>query len=290
MNIFYTRLGILVDRMRKYICSFNYNAAYISYSEMLKKKKSEKVFIIGSGASINRFTEEQRKEIINNDSICLNYGMMYGISSTFHIFELAEKGHKMTRNGALLNNIDLYHKKNPSTYILLQAGVKGKSIIDLLDSSQTQYVKLIENLFMPIKNPRKIKDCIIYTDNLKNRLNINDRYLYFTKRASIFSAIQIAKDLGYKKIVLCGVELNNDNYYYEELREEYESEGYAVPTVNHSKNGIHKTNDKSVGSITVQELIEIYNESILKPNNIDLYVALNNSVLVPAVEVYWNDK
>lgn len=289
----YLHIGMQYDKLRKWFrsCKKEYqNYKYVSYEFLKQYKKHDRVFIIGSGTSINKYSDEMRREIQSNDSITFNFSMMYGISSNYHMIEPSERvGSEV--NKCMDKDVSLFAKKNPETCILLKNARSGKGVLHYIDESLRQKCHLVKTTVMPI---RKVTDLPLALKTIKSdlcRYHKNPKMIYnlYVKRASIFSLITLARDLGYKEIILCGIELNNDFYFYEDKRVEYEDIGYLVPEVIHNEVDIHKTDDPKFGEVTASELIKQYNRIVLVPEGIKLYIATKDSALNKDIDIYWKD-
>lgn len=284
--LLYLNMGMFYDRTRRFLRSLwgQYrNVPYISYGELVNKKNSDTVFIIGSGTTINGYSEEMREEIAKNDSITFNNSILYGIHSTYHMI--------VTRADDMIvcHNLNIFHAKSPDTILLLKTSPAGKNTLEHISFPLRKHCFLVKAQTMPVKRVCDLESVLRFVSGKSKRYcrNREIAYLLYQKRASAFELALMARDLGYKKIVLCGVELNNDNYFFEEMAQEYEKEGYIVPPLMHTEGEKHMTNDPALGEVTVSELIYALNDNILKKEEIDLYVATENSVLADRLPVYW---
>ena len=106
-------------------------------------------------------------------------------------------------------------------------------------------------------------------------------------RTSVIQAISIAQLLDYKKIVLCGIDLTNNKYFWND-RDFARNKNVSIPLEDKSinKSSIHETSDILVNKLTAEYLINEYNNIILKDSNIELYVFSSDSILHPNIPVY----
>ena len=97
---------------------------------------------------------------------------------------------------------------------------------------------------------------------------------------------------GFKNIVLCGVDLNNNEYFFYK-KTKYENElkknAQTIKKFNkrhHGKN-IHATNDvnKAKKGIKIAEILKVYNTHF-KKNNVNLFVINKKSALSKFLPIY----
>jgi hypothetical protein len=114
----------------------------------------------------------------------------------------------------------------------------------------------------------------------------------YRKRGSISYLIHLALYLGYNKIVLCGVDMVDSAYFFDENNEYYKKKNIPIPRTptaeydNHDDSEPHKTNDLSAGKLTLEKIIYSLNDLILESYNVDLYVENTKSALYPRLPVY----
>ena len=91
----------------------------------------------------------------------------------------------------------------------------------------------------------------------------------------------------YNKIVLCGIDLSNVDYFFQTNKESFKSRGLMIPP-NLQTAQIHKTNDPAncSGGLPISKIIKVLEEVLLKPNNIKLYIATKKSALYPQLPLY----
>jgi hypothetical protein len=93
--------------------------------------------------------------------------------------------------------------------------------------------------------------------------------------------------VGYKKIVMVGVDLNNHIQFYDHLPEVqwcFET-GYRTKP-DKINPGIHGTMVKKAGKMTVEEYLYLLNDLYFQQNNIELYIASPKSRLAEKIPIY----
>jgi len=258
----------------------------LDFNPLCHKKSSDTLFILGSGASVLTYTSQDWERIAKHDSLGFNYWILHPFVPTHYIFELTKYDWDLeciTKN--------LVERKD----------VTGTSSIYLKDAERFDLETIRSAVrALPVNqgNPINIMwDADIPGDTLAdfNRALISlNRVGCFTgrsfwaipkKRATLFLAINLAVRAGYKEIVLCGVDLNNTNYFFK-------SEGFKVqPNLcippDYQSGPVHKTNNPVHGKVTISALLDIFDHIVLQPRGIKLTVAKETSALYPRFGVYF---
>jgi hypothetical protein len=109
--------------------------------------------------------------------------------------------------------------------------------------------------------------------------------LLYRKRGSVSYVIHLAIMLGYEDIVLCGIDLNNSKYFFDDKK--YTDSDLPIPRADSPRNPdkTHETNDPDVGNLTVEHAVYHLDELVFNKNR-DLYVENTDSALYPKIPEY----
>lgn len=244
--------------------------------------KKEKLFILGSGSSINRLSSNQWNEISKNTSIGLNLWFIHDFIPTFYSFEQSSDYEIREK----VNKIIIKKAKDYQKTPIVLKDLYGK------DFDLTKLPKLDFRVPIDISIPGDtVKQ---FRKGLKkirrfNKLKLTNKNILFKKRASISMMVMIGWQLGFKEIILCGVDLNNTRYFYEENSSYYKSKGIDVPESGQKKDSVHKTINKEFGNLTIDQVIYSINDILLKPDGIKLYTAFSDSALSEKLPIYFRE-
>lgn len=245
-----------------------------------KIKTKNILFIMGSGSSLNEISETQWKKISRdgdvmgfNDSIFQKYiNLDYYIIREIHpLFLFGSKWRYATifqsnfnikKILELKNNIMKNDKMKETKFIIFKDILGGISTLWLWISYKKfgnrvicKYSNLIDrNANSPIS--RSMKD-IPHSGG------------------TIFDCINIGLNLGYKKIILLGVDLYDSNYFYlkkDEVRD-------WDKLVNHDKKSKHKTYNNTIKNI------KIWSEQLIA-DGVEIYIHNPKSLLAGILPVY----
>lgn len=248
----------------------------LDLKRLKRRKTSDTLFILGSGGSINDISEETWKEIKRSDSFGFNFWLLNDHIPDFYMFESP--------------------KHVPNRKIMLEWIDKRK--FQFLESNTCLLLKDLEHIQMDFNAyPEELKGAsqIVYKDSLYGSsmeskrtslryvrsLGLDRRNLLYFCRGTLFSAIYFGWKLGYRKIVLAGIDLNNSGYFYD--AEEYDNK---LRPVSELRGEVHDTVNTSVSNITMDELVMMIDEDLLKPAGCELHVLNASSLLHPRIPLY----
>jgi hypothetical protein len=265
----------------------------MSQSHLEQTKSSDTLFILGSGGSINQITEDQWEHIGEKDSIGLNKWPIHEFQPDYHVFEPRMEKEEKERYWQLLNyKRDLYKeipiilKDTDAVSALNQEDLPNWLSNELLISSDTNYRNIIS-----LENRQNNRDVLRYLKSKgcfeKGQLQIP----LYRNRGSVSYLLHLAVGLGYEEIVLCGVDMVNSKYFYND--EKYLDSEIPIPDRRCWDNdneidvdSVHDTVDDSIGELTLFEVILDMKEIVLNDEDIELYVENDISSLYNEVPLY----
>lgn len=279
----YIPLGAIYSCVKIYINNQKIEGVWLDKKTVKDKKNSDTIFILGSGSSINEYSSKQWQDIYNNDSLGFNFWILHDFVPSFYMFELPSD--KNTKE-FYLEKLRTKSLNYDSTITFLKEGNKGKKGLMNLPAELRTKVGTLFNPTIPMIRAKHIDFALKTMLILLNIFKKLKTLIVFNKRASLFSAIIFSYLLGYKNIVLCGVDLNNSSYFYENNTVNFQNnKDQFEQTIESEKT--HKTDDVKYGEVTISKLIERVDNVILKPNNISLYIGTTNSSLASILPYYW---
>ncbi len=244
------------------------------------RKSSDTLFILGSGASVLSYGEAEWATIARHDSLGFNYWILHPFVPSHYVFELTKFDWDIECIRANLAARDDYvsgaaiHLKDAERFDpdtirdalrALPPAVAGK--LDLLWDAEIPGDSLAE---------------FARTVGSLDRVGCfggRRQWAIPKKRATLFFAINLAVRAGYKHIVLCGVDLNNTEYFFRSA-EFTVPPGLSVPPP-YQSGPVHKTNDPVHGEVTISAILDVFDRRVLKPKGVSLYVAKSSSALHP---------
>lgn len=259
---------------------FGNDIKQIDLKSFLPKKSSDTVFIFGSGYSLNSLSQSSWEVIKKHDSIGLNSFFFSNFHPTFYFYEISKNPEiqKISFDFLIEKN-----SKSPLTLLVNKNHFKDSIY------SEEDFKIHFNNffLFSPFKintlNKILLKAIIRKS---KNKL--------LHHASSISFIIDFCRFLGYRNIVLLGVDLNDSRYFYEHPDYLEKSKTFIeiqnrhklskrISGVSHEVSQIKFTSN--FGCLPIQDYLEIYNEQLRK-NQINLYIGNPNSTLSKFLPVF----
>ncbi|MDA8094330.1 MAG: hypothetical protein M0T84_10540 [Betaproteobacteria bacterium] len=249
------------------------------------RKRSDTLFILGSGASVLTYGDDEWAKIAAADSLGFNYWIVHPFVPTHYVFELTKLewdlaciSQNLAVRGDVTSQAALYMKDaerfDPAT---IHAAVEalprfGGNALHLMWEAEIPGDTLPE--FARAVASLERMGCFSGAGWAVPR-----------KRATLFFAVNLAVRAGYRQIVLCGVDLNNTRYFFK-------SEGFAAAAglcipPDYQSGPVHKTNDPTHGEVTIGAILDVYDRLVLQPRGIALSVAKSSSALHPRFPAYF---
>ena len=185
---------------------------------MIKTKKSDTVFILGSGPSINEIDDNGWKHINKHDSWGFNFWFLHEFVPTHYITQstpVSELDRLMA--DLYLSRAKEYREKKCEFF------VRGDNV-NYFRFHKSKIAQALSEKKMKLKTLCEhfiIGDCIIKPDKLINKMyNLG---CFGTKenknipkyRSTVCFMISLALMAGYKKIILCGIDMSGNGHFYD---------------------------------------------------------------------------
>jgi hypothetical protein len=251
---------------------------------LVKNSTRSSLFIMGSGSSVNDITYEQFKLIKKNFSIGVNSWFIHDFITDIYMFEAGNES--WDQASKIFEYVDRDHKKFIQRPILIpyDSFWFDKEIKKFKNNKK---LKILYYFVLPFFITRSmfLSKAFKTRSKISKLMNLNSSI--YGSGSSIIRAVCLAEELGYKEIVLCGVDLNNTDYFYEIEDRHLLNSGIEGLTSNQEGN-IHLTNDPTKKNIILEDFLKYVNED--SHFNSKIYIASKKSSLYPMLNLYdWND-
>lgn len=247
-------------------------------------------FIFGSGSSINNITGKEWESIKENTSVGLNFWCIHDYVPNYYIGEIPNGDRAEPWLKQLESRLDEYKKKNVR-YNIKVPYVQN----DIVESKTRLFDQFKKNPLF--KNVNFISTFPIYTnskaslikqvDSYLNEVDRKDKIDFLVQiRGSIIGAYVLGISLGFKKIVFCGIDLNDNKYFYDEDREYYENQGRIVPTTGYAPGQVHGNIRPVENTLDVCQIIDLLNLHFMATRGIKTYNINPHSRLAEILPLY----
>lgn len=250
--------------------------------DLSQVKKSPVLFVLGSGASINQISAERWAGISAHDSVGFNFWLFHPFVPKMYFFEStggsAPTEHDRRHVEALLRRAADYEGTVKVVMDLAQAGhqyifdlpaefrhsVYAAGTVPLIARNREELAKGIGHLLDQGE--------FTCSDHLASLLKVT---------GTLTTMITLGVRMGYRTIVLCGVDLNSAEYFYQDpVLYPDTADFHYMP-----RNGKHLTLTKYAwGVMPIDEVILEIKRQVLDPAGVELYVENRSSALWPRIE------
>lgn len=289
-NFFYFMImRDIVKRLFEYYAERNlsklYNIPEISI-EYDKLNEHKFFFVLGGGPSINLLNEKNWEIIKNNISLGLNNWMVHPFEPDYLMIEGFRDSEINTERYNWTDKYLPVYIKNSRSKILLKDIKNSHLNWNLLSNIMDNKTFIIPKFSVPGRNNESRKKVM----NILGKVKIAKHFPLFS-RVSVTLAISIGYLLGFKKIVLCGIDMNNADYFFEDKNFKSHPLVPILPTSGQLNKEIHSTVNKEINPITADRSILDFYEQILQNDGVKLYVNSKDSILFPRIPAFeWNEQ
>lgn len=234
-------------------------------------KNSDTVVIFGSGSSINEINEDQWNFIRSVDTIGFNLWFIHDFIPTYYHSETFRYAHELE---PLLRLQKEFAFRQRYQNILFITSEKDKKLGWHPIYRPEVFPKAVKIYTYPGYLSKKfLENSTVNFDELS--LNLGDHV--WRVRSGLTSIIHLAVQIGYKKIILSGVDLyNRDNFYSKSIN--LTKYGFHINPEVHTGKGLHSTVFSSGGKMGVVEFIRQLSEYLSK-YDITIFVSNKKSLL-----------
>jgi len=255
-----------------------------------KHKTSDTLFIFGTGSTLLDLSKEQLKEVKINDSMGLNFFCLFDFVPTYYSLEISDSKLKRSNIEKNFKCLDEKSSDYKDTPILL----RDLTIIDILNGDYKKILppKLKDNFYYVRRMNITGRNKKVFRFSLKIisllRINLLSCSL-LSKRASIICAISFAHKIGYKKIVLLGVDLNNTDYFYS--ADPIYGKKYSFLPEQLQTGVVHATFDSKLSFATIPYVLSELSKFILTSDGVQIFVGSKKSALYPEIPLWkWDSE
>lgn len=278
---------------RGYLSIKNINKKYeeVTVDAVLRQKTSDIITILGSGYSINFLSEKQWEFIKSHDSIGFNRWFYNDFIPTFYHIE----HFRLTEDNIPAFNVYMKRWKEikeryrdiiffvSKSHVIKGCHPKYRPELFSDDPKIFVYPKLFKK-HIPKERTIDIKDFHDFSKNLGDCVYI--------VRGSVTSIIHLCYQMGYKKIILAGIDLCDINgkryfWYTDKYPEWMKVSDRPLLIYSSTKVGYHPTTNWADGRYhAVDTFIPALNQLVFKPEGREIFLMTKDSLLYPALRVY----
>jgi hypothetical protein len=246
-------------------------------------KSSDTLFILGSAQSINQISGQRWKIIGKHDSVGMNFWPVHSFVPRLLHFENLRYDEQPVMYEALRGVFERRAEAYANTLkIVTEVGPMGPRQLAFEIPKEMQK-GLYLGFSMPVvaRCEEELRSGIRFMGSigaLQRRSTVSWLFKY---GGSVIAMMALATVMGYKRIILCGVDLNRQAYFYQNRELYPECAGWEfVPREN-----VHLTARRLPWLVPAPAAVQIFKELVLDPAGIELFVESGESALYPGVPV-----
>lgn len=257
-------------------------------SNLKPKPLSDTFFILGAGSSINNLSLGNFNEIASHYSVGVNTWPVHSFVPDFYSFECVSwigDGFDLSRALQSLGRKDILEAKPPILLLRLKT-----------DSEISQLQALPKGFQGPLFFYGRVSPSTRKESNLEGDLtwfhktqNNSTPQIVVDSGASIVRMISLGIFLGYRRIVLTGVDLNNSPYFWQE-NDFYAPQLRQFPVYSRQTGPSHETLDTARRPFTSTDMIRELAHVVTNSFDGTIYVSSQESSLASILPIYpWSD-
>jgi hypothetical protein len=244
-------------------------------------KTSDTVFILGSGWSINEIPSERWDIVGRHDTIGFNFWPVHPFVPRIFVFESVCPDVQQDIYNALFGVIERRaHDYEGTVKILTDPHPQSeRQIVHELPEAFRKNLYVGYTAPVTARSRGELEDGMRYL-RANGVFRPSDRTEWLFKYGgSVIAMLSLAVRMNYKQIVLCGIDLGKQDYFYHHRERYPESADWEfVP-----RTEIHLTARKLPWMVPAQEAICAFKEIVLDPAGVKLFVENRSSTLFPRI-------
>lgn len=246
-------------------------------------KHSDTLFILGSGQSIAAYTKEQFLEIQRHDSVGFNFWLLHPVVPTYYIGEFLPESE---RSNLLWENLSIRAKDYAGIPVIFKYSSTLWAERHLVPAPLKQ-IFIASHMSIPGMTKDSLTRWFKLLDSFNLLCGALPAGLILFRQASLSWLLVFALQLGYKRIVFCGVDLNTPQYFYEVQSDFCKERGLLVPPPEFAA-PVHPTNNPvhCSGGLPITDVLHLMNDVVLKKRGVEIFAGAESSALYPGFPLY----
>jgi hypothetical protein len=252
----------------------------LEHLDISSLKSSETVFILGSGPSINDISDDRWEFIRKHDTLGFNWWPLHRVVPKIYVFESIQTNSELFPYfmKMLQSCADAYLDTIKIVNAIEDIDFRGQLLYTAPEEfKRNMYVALA----VPVvaRNVDELRRGLRFILRMGGLAPCRSIPWLFKYGGSVTAMIDLALRIGYKRIVLCGIDLGPQEYFYQDPQLYPETADWEFAP----RNQPHLTTRQLEYLVPAQQVIWTMDEEILRPRGIELFVENSSSTLFPRV-------
>jgi hypothetical protein len=252
----------------------------IEKCDLKNLKRSDVLFVLGSGSSINRIAPERWQVISTHDTVGFNFWLYHPFVPTFYFFENIDLHFMPTMTQAFLKIASERAQDYIDTpKVIMDLHKFGPTTVSELPQSWKQALYGVRSSLFPARDQDELAYGISHLIR-KGVFTQSDRIgTLFKYCSTLTSMVSLGVRLGYRKVILCGVDLEDSRYFFQDA--DFYPQTKNLEFVR--RNQPHATDVATAWRVPVSSVLMEMKRQILDPAGIEIYVENRDSALFPQI-------
>ncbi len=259
-------------------CRERANVPGLEDVDLSQYKKSDTLFVLGAGPSINQISRRRWEAIEAADSVGFNFWPFHAFVPTYYFFESGPPDYHPEIGRRLLQLFERRAQEYSSVVkVVMDLSHHGPQFVYNLPAGWRKNLYAACNVPVIARSSDEFRYVLHYWKR-RELFVPGTRVRYLMKFcATLSTLVTFGAKLGYRRIVLCGVDLKTQDYFYQDA-ELYPESASFVPVAREQK---HETLLPAAWIVPIDEVLLALQSELLEPQGIELYVEHPGSLLCP---------
>lgn len=276
----------LVERRRDLECARQLGLPALSTIDTNSWRKSSKLFVLGTGPSINQIDGSRWQYVARHDSVGINLWLAHPFRPSMLIYE------------AIADTTKIYQEVGQFFCKLATSRSDYGPIPKLISETRPERMAFVRNLPQNFLTntyyswcqwalARNHSELSLYLKYLKFSGFLkpgNPIYRFFKARSSVVQAISLGLKLGFEDIILCGIDLKRGGYFFDDINRYPHMADFPLSRQGalNSSGSSHSTFQASATEMGPVEFLGALNE-MLKRQGVRIWVESTETALYPTL-------
>jgi len=248
--------------------------------DLSRHKKSDTVFLLGSGPSINAIDEKKWRTIARHDSMAVNFWLFHKFVPTFYFYEAIGPRHGKTFEVFRGLSNDRAHDYARTIKVVTGLELLAPELNLCRPEAWSRDLYTAYTVPVAARNEREFVRGLHLAKSLGLFKRTPRIDCFFKQGSSVTGLISLAVRMGYKRIVLCGIDLHNGHYFYQDPKLYWDAPNVEFQ----DRNAPHKLVTPQPWKVLTDAAVITIKREILDPLGIEIFVENRSSRLWPAIK------
>ena len=245
--------------------------------DLQKVKSSDTLFVLGSGPSINRILAERWRAITRHDTVGFNFWLLHDVVPKFYFFESLPVSDPAYR--VLLDVLSERASAYAETVKVIMDLEPPRESLFQLPPAIRKNLYAAKTVTTVARDQQELAAALHYLKRRGTFQPVTRFDALFKYNGSLTSMIALGVKMSYRRIVLCGIDMKRQDYFYQDPARYPRTQNMDFAP----RDQKHHTYTSNPWMVPMTQVVEAMDRLVLKPAGIELYLENRDSALWPQV-------